>query len=65
MFQGSPQWLHIDFMSPVVIEQLNIKFQGGFAGQHCWVEGAVGENQDMTKITEFYPEDINSLQVSF
>ena len=53
------------FDSPVVVKEVHIKFQGGFAGQDCHVEGRLGTEEEMEKMTEFYPDDINALQVGF
>ncbi|XP_077989582.1 nuclear receptor 2C2-associated protein-like [Glandiceps talaboti] len=58
--QGSPQWVLLNFPNPVKIEELQIQFQGGFVGKECCIDGFHGD--EFTRITEFYPEDVNSLQ---
>jgi len=63
--QGTPQWVDISFNSPVLLDEIRIKFQGGFAGQECYIEGTGGKADvdGSRRLAEFYPEDINSLQV--
>ena len=63
-FQGSPQWVQIGFPDAVQVEAIHIKFQGGFVGQDCSIEGMLAEGGHSQALGEFYPEDINSLQVS-
>lgn len=38
-FQGSSQWVTLDFPSTVRISQLHIQFQGGFSSRLCTLEG--------------------------
>ena len=64
MLQGSPQSVQLEFQQDVQIKELQIQFQGGFVGKTCWVEGAYS-GDSMQKICDFYPEDVNRLQVSF
>ena len=64
-FQGSPQWIQVDLEELYVIDEINIQFQGGFAGRDCWVEGIDSPEMGYKRLMEFYPEDSNSLQVSF
>jgi len=59
--QGSPQWISFTFDEPIIINELQIKFQGGFVGQDCYVE-LDKEVESGHKNVPFYPEDINSLQ---
>ena len=61
--QGSPQWIQIDFPKAVIIKELSLQFQGGFAGKDCWIE--VKKNGNMEKSISIHPEDNNSLQISF
>lgn len=61
--QGTPQWIHLDFSKHVRPKEIHIQFQGGFAGKDCSVEGQADYEIDLIKLKEFYPEDINSLQV--
>ena len=45
---------------------MHVKFQGGFVGRDCHLEASNGDGSDnYVKVADFYPEDINSLQVSF
>ena len=46
-------------------EELHIQFQGGFVGKECHLEVKPSEDEAFTKVADFYPEDKNSLQVSF
>merc|ERR1719431_987369 len=63
--QGSPQWVHVTFDDAVTVREVHIKFQGGFVGQECHIEGLVkgSGSKALTKIQTFYPEDVNSLQI--
>lgn len=63
--QGSPQWVKIEFSDgePVEVAQLELMFQGGFAGKTCWLERlASGDSEKYEKVTDLYPEDTNKLQ---
>ncbi|MBN3317090.1 NR2CA protein, partial [Atractosteus spatula] len=62
--QGSPQWVLLDFPQAVRVSELQVQFQGGFAGKTCRVEGCLKDG-DFEKLTDFYPEDKHSLQISF
>ena len=64
LLQGSPQSVQLEFPHDVQIQELRIQFQGGFAGKTCWIEGTCSADS-MQKICDFYPEDVNRLQVSF
>ena len=44
----------------MTIEEIRIQFQGGFAGKLCRLE----TSEEKTSV-EFYPEDVNVIQVSF
>ncbi|XP_046574207.1 nuclear receptor 2C2-associated protein-like [Haliotis rubra] len=59
--QGCPQWILVDFEHNVKVKDIQLQFQGGFAGKECWVETGK-EAVHLTKTADFYPEDINSLQ---
>lgn len=54
--QGSPQWIKLDFKEKYRITNIEIQFQGGFAGKDCHFKF---DNED---VEPFYPEDINTLQ---
>ena len=61
--QGTPQWIRISFDSDKYITQLQIMFQGGFAGGTSWIEvSKSGETDAFEKIKDIYPEDTNKLQ---
>ena len=61
--QGSPQFVSVELSSAAFAEELHLCFQGGFASKECTLLG--GENEhDLTNLLDFYPEDINSSQVS-
>lgn len=62
--QGGSQWVILDFPQPVKATDLRLQFQGGFSGKSCKLEGSAKEN-DLKHILDFYPEDDNSLQISF
>ncbi|XP_039371639.1 nuclear receptor 2C2-associated protein isoform X3 [Mauremys reevesii] len=62
--QGSSQWVMLEFPQTVKVSQLQIQFQGGFASQLCTLEGG-RKGEELVKISDFYPEDINALQISF
>ncbi|XP_065559232.1 nuclear receptor 2C2-associated protein-like [Artemia franciscana] len=53
--QGLPQWVWVEFESPVCLKAMEIQFQGGFAGQECVL---TAESEEC----RFYPKDNNSLQ---
>ncbi|KAJ8304029.1 hypothetical protein KUTeg_017612 [Tegillarca granosa] len=57
--QGSPQWVYIEFNKEVELNELHIRFQGGFAGKDCEVHGSSDGGTDLIKILDFYPEDKN------
>lgn len=58
--QGSTQWVLLEFPQTVNVSELLIQFQGGFAGRLCRLEGDL--KGEFFRITEFYPEDSNTLQ---
>ena len=58
--QGNPQWCQIEFPQHVNIEEIHIKFQGGFVGKDCCMEDL--SSGEPTKMFSFYPEDDNSQQ---
>uniref|UniRef100_A0A6M2E3G9 Nuclear receptor 2C2-associated protein n=1 Tax=Amblyomma tuberculatum TaxID=48802 RepID=A0A6M2E3G9_9ACAR len=59
--QGTPQWVCLDFNNPVVPSEVQLQFQGGFAGKEVKVE-AVDAISDTTTRTDIFPEDNNALQ---
>lgn len=70
--KGSPQWIVIEFKAQAEISQVNIMFQGGFAGKvnfnfilkrkECELQ-IEGQNNSWQTICPFHPKDDNSLQV--
>ncbi|XP_076444326.1 nuclear receptor 2C2-associated protein-like [Babylonia areolata] len=64
--QGCPQFIHLEFDAAVKVSEVHIQFQGGFVGKECWVEckdcGSSGDKRSLVKVTDIYPEDVNSVQ---
>ncbi|XP_005090226.1 nuclear receptor 2C2-associated protein isoform X2 [Aplysia californica] len=60
--QGSPQWILLEFEEEVSVSEIHVQFQGGFSGKECWIEAAC-QGEDLQKIHNFYPENINPSQV--
>ncbi|XP_069137529.1 nuclear receptor 2C2-associated protein-like [Argopecten irradians] len=58
--QGSPQWIHVNLETECDVSEIQIKFQGGFAGKDCCLESH--NDEQIKKVMDFYPEDVNSLQ---
>ena len=61
--QGSFQFIIFEFKQPMLVEELHVKFQGGFAGKTCILQ-AGNSMEDLKDLATFYPEDISSKQVS-
>ena len=57
IFQGSPQWVSIEFEDVLPLSALALQFQGGFCGKECEIE-VDGDK----KVMDFYPDDANKLQ---
>lgn len=47
-----------------MIEEVHIRFQGGFAGKESFLEGSEKSGQEYVRLTDIFPEDSNSLQIS-
>ncbi|KAG7487973.1 hypothetical protein MATL_G00029340 [Megalops atlanticus] len=62
--QGGCQWVFLEFPQPVRVSEVKVQFQGGFSGKTCRLEGCEKEGEFET-FSYFYPEDNNSLQISF
>ncbi|NXH11678.1 NR2CA protein, partial [Bucco capensis] len=62
--QGICQWVTLDFPGTVKVSQLQLQFQGGFSSRLCTLEGC-RRGEELVKISELYPEDINAMQISF
>ncbi|KAI8641264.1 galactose-binding domain-like protein, partial [Parasitella parasitica] len=62
--QGLPQYILLDFPSPVSVERVILQFQGGFVGKKCVLVGSTQEapNDYSIEIDTLYPEDVNSTQ---
>ncbi|XP_076009341.1 nuclear receptor 2C2-associated protein isoform X3 [Genypterus blacodes] len=61
--QGDPQWVTLEFPQSVKVSDLKVQFQGGFSSKTCRLEGRPKDG-DFGVISQFYPEDNNSLQIS-
>ena len=64
VLQGSPQFVILEFPEEVCVKEIQIQFQGGFVGKECCLEGGTSSSS-LTPFFEFYPDDFNTLQVSF
>ncbi|KFO81635.1 Nuclear receptor 2C2-associated protein, partial [Cuculus canorus] len=62
--QGTCQWVTLDFPHTVKVSQLHIQFQGGFSSRLCILEGCRA-GEELVKISDLYPQDINAMQISF
>uniref|UniRef100_A0A4W6DAW4 Nuclear receptor 2C2-associated protein n=1 Tax=Lates calcarifer TaxID=8187 RepID=A0A4W6DAW4_LATCA len=62
--QGECQWVSLEFPQSVKLSELKVQFQGGFSAKTCRLEGCPKDGV-FTVISHFYPEDNNSLQISF
>jgi hypothetical protein len=64
--KGETQWIIVNFNKPVRIEKIEFKFQGGFCSSQIVLESLLNSEANgkiSKKITQFYPQDINSTQV--
>lgn len=62
--QGIPQWIHVEFADLVLPTDLWLQFQGGFAGREMHLE-LQGPLDTVPRVADFYPEDSNTVQISF
>ncbi|TNN39393.1 Nuclear receptor 2C2-associated protein [Liparis tanakae] len=62
--QGECQWVSLEFPQPVKVSELKLLFQGGFSAKTCRLHGCPKDGA-LREISHFYPEDDNSLQISF
>ncbi len=61
--QGSTQYVTVELPAPATVCEVRVRFQGGFVGSECSL--LAGESdRELKEVGRFYPEDINSLQVS-
>ena len=49
----------IEFTQPVRVCEISIRFQGGFVGKECILQGG-----EIDELIRFFPEDSSTLQVS-
>lgn len=59
--QGEYQWVSLQFPQSVKISEIKFQFQGGFAAKACRLQGGPRDGE-FQEISQFYPEDDNSLQ---
>ena len=62
--QGETQAISFICECPVVIRKLHIQFQGGFAGKDCKLVIQPVDCGETVNV-DFYPEDVNQMQISF
>ncbi|XP_064474968.1 nuclear receptor 2C2-associated protein-like [Ornithodoros turicata] len=61
--QGTPQWIHIEFPSPVLPTELQMQFQGGFVGKDVHLESVDSTvSNSFVRVCDIYPSDDNSTQ---
>ena len=53
----------VQLPAPAVVREVQIRFQGGFAGRECVLMAGDSETE-LVEIVQFYPKDRNSVQVS-
>src|SRR5262245_13448136 len=58
---GTPQWIEVEFGSPVSVSAVQLQFQGGFVGQDCTAIARDVDGRE-TVGTVFDPDDSNDLQ---
>lgn len=58
---GTPQWILINFNEEVDLSEIEIEFQGGFAGKKCSIEAGL-DTKDLSPVDDFFPEDTNTRQ---
>lgn len=61
ILQGTPQWILINFEEEVDLSEIEIEFQGGFAGKQCSLE-AGSDSKNLSVVEDFFPEDTNTGQ---
>lgn len=60
--QGTPQWIMLEYDQPVLIESLDIQFQGGFVAKKCQISLWRAESNTWDLLDQFHPNDDNSIQ---
>lgn len=63
--QGSPQWVFFEFNQPVLIQEVQMQFQGGFVGKECHLTGTECSGGQSIHLADFFPDDNSAEQVSF
>lgn len=62
--QGLPQWIVLQFASPVKPHSLSLTFQGGFVGTRCVVSAVTSASGgEWEVLAPIYPQDVNRKQV--
>lgn len=51
----------MNFEEPVDLSEIEIEFQGGFAGKKCSIESGE-DSKDLSIVNDFFPEDTNTRQ---
>ncbi|ORZ04426.1 galactose-binding domain-like protein [Lobosporangium transversale] len=59
---GTPQFIMVDFGRKVLVETIQLMFQGGFVGKTCQLLAWTDDNE-FVEMMRFYPEDINPMQI--
>ena len=54
----------LEFPQDVCVTRMDIRFQGGFAGNDSVLFGGSSEIT-LEEVAQFFPKDSNSLQISF
>lgn len=66
--QGSPQHIVLEFEKQVVVQEIQLVFQGGFAGKKCSLRCPKGDiltadsKESWESVLDFEPEDSGMLQ---
>ena len=53
----------VELPASAIAQRLELKFQGGFVGKECALLAGDSESS-LTELQRFFPEDVNSVQVS-
>lgn len=59
--QGTPQYIQLAFVSPVIPRKIHFTFQGGFVGTKCSVQSPT-TGSGWETFTQIFPEDVNRPQ---
>ena len=58
--QGSPQYIFLDFLKPVILTNINIQFQGGFSCE----DGVISVGNEIKALNEEIYEHIHPINVN-